>query len=129
MERKSTVDNTRLPVCHSRDIPGPGDYLVCDALSQPIVIVRGDDHEIRAFLNICRHRDMRLLSGDNGGHTGHCSGRLIRCPYHAWAYDLRGRLQQVPFGRDFIDFDKTLRNLHELTVEVQQGRVFVQPMR
>jgi benzoate/toluate 1,2-dioxygenase alpha subunit len=129
MERETEAEVTWQPVCDSRDIPRPGDYFLCDFLSEPIVIVRGDDAKIRAFLNVCRHREMRLLSGDDGGNKGYCLGRLIRCPYHAWAYDLRGQLQHVPFGNDFIDFNKTSWNLRELAVEIHQQQVFVAQIR
>jgi phenylpropionate dioxygenase-like ring-hydroxylating dioxygenase large terminal subunit len=125
MEPDSAAETIWQAVCLDRDIPEPGDYFLCDFLPQPVIVIRADDAGVRAFLNVCRHREMRLLSGDNGTAKGHCWGRLIRCPYHAWAYDLRGRLKHVPFGNDFADFDKTLWNLHGLSVKVQRGQVFV----
>ncbi|HWY97273.1 MAG TPA: Rieske (2Fe-2S) protein, partial [Steroidobacteraceae bacterium] len=74
-------------ICHLNDIPDPGDYHTLDFLGEPLVAVRGQDHGVKAFFNVCRHRAARLMDGG----SGHCSGRIV-CPYHAWTYDLGGRL-------------------------------------
>ncbi|MEE1565404.1 MAG: Rieske (2Fe-2S) protein, partial [Acidimicrobiales bacterium] len=67
------------------EIPEPGDYLTYSIADQPVFCMRGRDGEIRTFANVCRHRMMQLLDGS--GNTG----RIV-CPYHAWSYDLDGRL-------------------------------------
>ena len=81
------------------DIPTPGDYHTLDFLGEPIVAVRGHDYGVKAFFNVCRHRASRLLDGA----AGHCPGRIV-CPYHAWTYDLDGRLAAVPHRKEFVDF-------------------------
>jgi choline monooxygenase len=60
-----------------------------------IVIVRGDDGELRAFQNVCRHRGNTLCEGAGGGLTE------LRCGYHRWAWDLTGRLREVPSRKGF----------------------------
>jgi choline monooxygenase len=67
----------------------------------PVVAVRGDDGELRAFVNVCRHRGSVLLDG--AGTT-----RSIRCPYHAWTYDLDGRLRAAPRAEELGDRELSL---------------------
>jgi choline monooxygenase len=60
-----------------------------------VLIVRGDDGVLRAFQNACRHRGSALCEGSGSGLAE------IRCPFHRWAYDLDGRLREVPSRREF----------------------------
>ena len=60
-----------------------------------VLIVRGDDGQLRAFQNACRHRGSELCSGSGEGRTE------IRCPFHRWTWDLQGRLREVPSRREF----------------------------
>ena len=48
-------------VCHLSDVPSPGDFHSFEFLGESIVVLRGDDSEVRAFHNVCRHRAARLL--------------------------------------------------------------------
>jgi glycine betaine catabolism A len=50
-----------------------------------LCVVRGEDLELRAMFDVCRHRASTILEGE--------SGRIARfvCPYHGWSYDLTGR--------------------------------------
>lgn len=67
-----------------------------------LVVVRKSDGSVSAFHNICRHRGTRLLDQDLGSIKNSC----ITCPYHAWTYDLDGRLIGAPNMLDMPDFDK-----------------------
>ena len=60
----------------------------------PVLVVRQADGSIRAFLNQCRHRGMRLCRADQG------NARAFTCSYHGWAYDIGGRLSSVPMERE-----------------------------
>lgn len=60
-----------------------------------ILVVRGDDGELRAFQNVCRHRGNVLCEGAGRGLAE------LRCGYHRWAWDLRGRLREVPSRKGF----------------------------
>ncbi len=111
-------------VCHLNDIPEPGDYHLLDFLGEPLAVVRGDDGQVRGFYNVCRHRAARLLDGAVGGAAGNCPGR-IRCPYHAWTYDLTGRLAHVPRAAAYPGLDKDAHGLAAIEVEVWLGFVFV----
>jgi phenylpropionate dioxygenase-like ring-hydroxylating dioxygenase large terminal subunit len=106
-------------VCHLNDIPAPGDYHTLDFLGEPLVAVRQRDLSVQAFFNVCRHRAARLLDG-----AGSCAGRIV-CPYHAWTYDLDGRLAAVPQRKEFAEFSNQRYGLKTLETEVYRGFVFV----
>lgn len=125
MESKRINKPGRYKICQSRDIAGPGDYFLSDTLAQPLIIIRGEDDKIRAFHNVCRHREARLLHDVNSKGIGHCPLGLMRCPYHAWVYDWRGQLDYTPLQEIFPDFNKNGWHLHEVAVEVVQGYVYV----
>lgn len=107
-------------VCHLNDIPNQGDYHSLDFLGESVIVLRGDDGQVRAFHNFCRHRAARLLDGA----AGHC-GRRITCPYHAWTYDTAGRLTGVPHRREFPDFRLEDYPLLPVAHEVWQGFIFI----
>jgi phenylpropionate dioxygenase-like ring-hydroxylating dioxygenase large terminal subunit len=108
-------------VCHLSDIPEPGDFHTLDYLGESLVVVRGDDGVVRAFHNVCRHRASRVVDGP----AGNCGPRMT-CPYHAWSYDLRGRLAGVPQMAAFgPGFDKARHGLAPVEHEVCLGFVFV----
>ncbi len=98
------------------DVREPGDYLAYDIAGRPIVVVRGDDGQIRTLLNVCRHRGARLTDD----HCG--SARRFTCPYHAWSYDNQGHLVNVPGDDSFGDVD--VSGLVELPTEERHGAVF-----
>ena len=65
-----------LLVAMSADLPKAGDYLCHDLLETPLILVRGADNEIRAFINACRHRGARIAEGRGNAAS-------FMCPYHA----------------------------------------------
>ncbi len=107
-------------ICHVNDIPNSGDYYTLDFLGEPLVAVRGRDGAVRAFFNVCRHRAARLLDGG----SGRCPGRIV-CPYHAWVYDLGGRLTAVPERKEFVDFSLDRYGLNTVETEIYKGFIFV----
>ncbi|MEG3087717.1 aromatic ring-hydroxylating oxygenase subunit alpha [Sphingomonas sp. PB4P5] len=106
-------------VCHVSDIPAPGDYHTLDYIGESVIAVRGDDGAVRAFANVCRHRAMRLVEGPAG-----CAKKLV-CPYHAWAYELDGRLTGVPMRGDYPALDMQQMGLVPVGLELWNGFVFV----
>jgi phenylpropionate dioxygenase-like ring-hydroxylating dioxygenase large terminal subunit len=107
-------------VCHVSDVPHAGDFHTLDFLGEPLVVVRGDDGQVRGFHNVCRHRAARLVDGSKG----HC-GRRITCPYHAWTYALDGRLVGVPDKQAFPGLQSERHGLAPLDLEVFMGFIFV----
>lgn len=85
----------------SCDLPETGDFMSYVIANRPLLIVRGDDGQVRSFLNVCRHRGARLTDEPCGN-----AARFV-CPYHSWSYDARGQLIGMPdrqvFGETGID--------------------------
>jgi Rieske 2Fe-2S family protein len=105
---------------HVSQLPTAGSYITAAAGSQPVLVVRDDKGGLRAYLNVCRHRGSRLLSG-----SGQCKA-AIRCRYHGWTYKLDGSLIGVPEGMQFGEkLDKPSLSLMPVRVEVMCGLVFV----
>jgi len=103
---------------HVSSIPRPGDYLMVELGAESVIIIRTVEMEVRALLNVCRHRGSRLTEGRFGKAS---SGRLT-CPYHAWSYDLDGRLvaaRQMPESFRRADFP-----LKTLPVRIMEGLIF-----
>lgn len=106
-------------VCHESDLARTGDWRSIDYVGESVIVVRGEDGVVRGFTNVCRHRAMRLLDG-----TGGCAKKFI-CRYHAWAYELDGRLTGVPESRDYPMLDKANQGLSPVGLEIWRGFVFV----
>ena len=106
-------------VCHANEIAEPGEWRTLDYLGESVIVLRGQDGEIRAFHNVCRHRASRIVSGQSG-----CARRLT-CPYHAWTYALDGRLIGVPNRSDYPGLDPSALGLIPVELEQWRGFVFV----
>src|SRR5829696_5744685 len=104
---------------HASQVAEPGRFMTVRAGRESALVIRGEDGELRAFRNVCRHRAARLREG-----TGDC-GKALRCPYHGWTYRTDGRLIGVPEGRGFPGLDKAQLGLMPASVEVFHGLVFV----
>ena len=102
---------------HVSQLPNAGDYYTVDIAGIPLIVVRGQDLTVRGFFNSCRHRGTKLLTGE--GQT-----RLIRCPYHSWAYDLTGALHAAPLVEEDVAERKSELGLHPVRVEVLDGFMF-----
>jgi Rieske 2Fe-2S family protein len=111
-----------LLVASEEELAGPGDYVTAAAGRAPLVVIRGDQGELRAFHNICRHRGAVLLSG-----SGTLSGS-VNCFYHQWRYLLDGSLAVVPQRKEqFPDLDLAAWGLLPAAVATWQGMVFAHP--
>lgn len=106
-----------LLVGHVAQIPKPGDFFLTDFERDSIIVVRDLKGEIRAHQNVCRHRGSRLCLTAEG------STRLLTCPYHAWSYELDGKLKGAPYMPSEID--KTAYSLSSCHVSVQGGLIFI----
>ena len=78
------------------EIPKPGDFITLTVDNTPVLVMRDDAGEVRAFHNVCRHRGAKVAQGCG-------KARLFSCPYHAWTYDLSGQLMGIPDERCFPD--------------------------
>lgn len=97
----------------------PGTYLTDDYSGVPVLLVRGRDGALRAFVNVCRHRGAKVATGC--GNTG----RTFVCPYHAWSYDLTGKLVGIPDRRNFDGIEPAEHGLVELPAAEKYGMMWV----
>jgi phenylpropionate dioxygenase-like ring-hydroxylating dioxygenase large terminal subunit len=106
-------------VCHLSDIPSPGSWHTLEFIGESVIVIRGKDDRVRAFTNVCRHRGSRILDGSSG-----CTKKLV-CPYHAWTYELDGRLAGVPGKSRYPAFDTADHGLAPVEMEIWRGFIFV----
>jgi len=99
-------------------IPSPGDYFTLEFAGFPVIILRGEDGQLRAFANSCRHRGSELLSG-----RGNC--KLIVCPYHSWSYKLNGQLSAAPEMQQTHGFESGQYGLVPIRLESWGGFLFI----
>ncbi len=98
----------------------PGAYFTVDAGGVPVVVVRGRDGELRAFLNVCRHRGSLVCEGEG-------TRRTLQCPYHAWTYELDGSLRSAPRADREPGFDRSELGLVPVAADTWGPFVFVNP--
>ncbi|WP_043531102.1 aromatic ring-hydroxylating oxygenase subunit alpha [Litchfieldella xinjiangensis] len=100
------------------EIPTKGNFMTLDVGENPIILVRGNDGQVHAFHNVCRHRGSRLCVKDKGKVA-----KLV-CPYHQWTYELDGRLLFA--GSDMgSDFDLASYGLKPINVRTAGGFIFI----
>jgi phenylpropionate dioxygenase-like ring-hydroxylating dioxygenase large terminal subunit len=109
-------------VAFSGQLRKAGDFVVHNDAGQPILVVRGTDGTLRAFLNVCRHRSASVEVKPCGSNK-----RAFVCPYHGWSYDLTGRLVGITDGAAFGDVDRSQYGLRRLKVAEKYGLVWVVP--
>jgi len=103
---------------HLGQLPEPGTFFAARAAHVPVVVTRAKDGELRAFLNVCRHRGFPLAEGEGRRET-------LQCPYHAWTYGLDGSLRAAPRSDEEPDFDACEHGLVAVAVGTWGPFVFV----
>ena len=103
---------------HVSQLEKPGDYFAFEVAGQSLFCIRGRDGDICAFYNVCQHRAHELVKGE--GNAG-----LIVCPYHAWTYELTGRLRSGPNIKAVSGLDRNEICLTSVRVEDFCGFLFV----
>jgi len=110
---------TPLLVCLSSDLAEPGSFRLFDDTGVPIVVTRGMDGVVRAFLNVCVHRGGRVVSAESG------RARRFTCRYHGWTFDTAGKRTAVPSESFFCNRIEADRDLVACPAEERHGMVFV----
>jgi Rieske 2Fe-2S family protein len=110
-----------IAVAREEEIASPGDWRAVRVGSQSLLVLRTQAGGIRAFHNVCRHRGSVLCAEEKGSFPR----KRIVCPYHAWAYDLEGRLVATPRRMETPDFRPEDFPLHGVAAACWGGFVFV----
>lgn len=118
-ERQRIFGSLPLGLALSIELPEPGCYKAMQVLETPLLLVRGEDGEVRCFLNICRHRGALLCA------EGHAQRHTIACPYHAWTYNLQGDLVGRYAAETFGDIDVAQYSLAQLPCAERSGIIWV----
>jgi len=105
---------------HGSRLPAAGDQLAVETGNGGALLVRGEDGQVRAFANTCRHRGHQLLPCGSSA-----SAKAIVCPYHSWTYSLAGELRGAPGYREVPGFDTAAWPLVPLPAVEWHGLVFV----
>ena len=117
-EKAGVLARTWQFACHASQLRDPGDYYAFDLGDENLFCIMGRDGAIRTFYNVCQHRAHQLVQGEG-------STRVVVCPYHAWTYELTGRLRAAPNTKSVSGFDKSKVCLTEVRTEIFLGFVFV----
>ena len=108
-------------LAHESQIPKPGDFFSTFMGEDPVLVIRQNDGTIRAFLNSCSHRGMKVCRADVG------NVKAFTCSYHAWTYDRAGQLVSVPFEDRYPNakLDKSRWGLHPVAqLDTYKGLIF-----
>lgn len=106
--------------CLSTDLPEPGSFRLFEETGVPMLVTRGNDGLVRAFLNICPHRGAKIVRDESGRAMRHS------CRFHAWTFDTQGRAAGIPEEGMFCNQIDGRKQLVEFPVEERHGFVFVQ---
>jgi phenylpropionate dioxygenase-like ring-hydroxylating dioxygenase large terminal subunit len=119
LEQDHLWATTWLVAGHTSEVRAAGSYKLWESAGIPVILVRGNDHVIRAFFNACQHRGGLLVTEASG------SKKAFACNYHSWTYGLDGALNFVPDEFDFKGLDKSKKGLVPLRCETWGNLIFV----
>jgi choline monooxygenase len=106
-------------VARTDQVASPGQFVRAEIAGEPVVVVRGGDGVLRAFLNVCRHHAAAVVTEPCG------QASILQCPYHGWKYGLDGSLKGMPEFDGVQNFDRAQNGLVPVRVETWECFVFV----
>ena len=118
LEAEKIFYKTWQPVGRLDDLARIGDFFSCEVLDQPLVLVRNNRGELRAFYNVCPHRAAVVAQGRGNRNS-------LQCKYHGWTYDLDGKLLRAPEFEGVRNWNKDEVCLQPIQVEAWGPWVFV----
>lgn len=119
LEHERVFRNGWACIGHAGEVPNPGDYFTTELLGEPLLVQRDAQGAIHVLANVCRHRGNLLVAKDRGNTRVHV------CAYHAWSYDLDGRLKRAPLMQDCADLDTSRCALPAIPTTIWQNFIFV----
>ena len=105
-------------VGYASELPRPGTYCTKTVMGRSILLTRGADNTVRAFDNVCLHRQSRIADGCG-------AARRLACPYHSWTYDLDGNLVGIPGKEGFPETRSGPAKLTELPAAECAGFLWI----
>lgn len=111
-EKQAIYDKSWHCAGHKSEFANPGDFVRIDYCDETILVVRGSDHIVRGFYNVCQHRGHILVNDRRGNFRG----RIV-CPYHSWVYGLDGQLRRAPMSEKMEGFPKDKLGIQPVRVE------------
>jgi choline monooxygenase len=115
-ELKALFFDHPVVLCMSGALPKPGSYLAIELCGTPLLLTRDRDGKVQCMLNSCRHRGVRVADG--AGEAGR-----FTCPFHAWTYNLQGKLIGLPVAAGFEGMCREDKGLVSLPVDEGYGLV------
>jgi choline monooxygenase len=119
LERASVFSATWQVVGRLNQVCEKGQFFTADVAGEPIVLVRGDDAQLRAFYNVCRHHAAAVVPEAEG-----CA-KQFRCPYHGWTYGIDGALKGMVEFDGVCNFARADNGLVPIRIDVWENFVFV----
>jgi len=119
LEKQTAFTNSWQLAARANQLQNSGDFVTTEIGGEPIVVVRGEDHQIRAFFNVCRHHAAAVMTASQGNSP------QMRCPYHGWTYSLSGELKGTPDFSGVCDFARSENGLVPVHVATWEHWVFV----
>ncbi|GAA4735159.1 aromatic ring-hydroxylating dioxygenase subunit alpha [Modestobacter marinus] len=119
-EQSRVFEDMWFCVVRSSDLPTPGSFEKVQVGRESVLVVRSRDGQLRAFLNVCRHRGAQICTEDSGTVK-----RAFQCPYHAWTYDLEGKLIAAPNLTKMPDIDRVEHGLVPVALREWLGYAWV----
>ena len=117
-EKRGVFRRMPLILAPTAELPEPGDYKAMDAAGVPVLLARGQDGEVRAFINSCSHRGTAVALDGTGNR------RRFTCPYHGWTFDGEGALVAIADASNFGDIDRSCYGLTRLPVAERVGLIW-----
>ncbi|KAL4794440.1 Rieske [2Fe-2S] iron-sulfur domain-containing protein [Aspergillus venezuelensis] len=120
LEKRAVFSKTWTPLALTSRFTNakPGTYLTLNLATTPLILIKGKDHIIRGFHNVCRHRAYPVTTRESGCST------VLSCRYHGWSYNARGELIRAPQFEGVDGFENGGNGLFPVDVKVQGGIVW-----
>ncbi len=119
LERLKVFSKTWQLVARTDQVKNAGQFVSSTVAGEPIIVVRGNDGQLRGFYNVCRHHAAAVVTQPCG------IASILHCPYHGWNYGLDGSLKGMPEFEGVENFDRAENGLIPIRVETWECFVFV----
>jgi choline monooxygenase len=119
LEQQSVFARTWQVVGRADQVLENGNFLTAEIAGEPIVVARGEDGQLRAFYNVCRHHAAAVVT------EAHGCAKQFRCPYHGWTYGIDGALKGMVEFEGVCNFDRAKNGLAPVKVDTWENFVCV----